>query len=148
MTDRLRVLIVEDEMLIAMDLGLMIANAGHDVVGKARSVREVAALPIAVQPHLALVDMHLDDNSTGVEASLLIHARWPDALIVFVTANAARIPDDYAEALGSIGKPFSSTGIKLSMKYLTEAVHRPPPPPPTPSALQLSPSMQELWCRA
>ncbi len=141
----LHVLIVEDEALLAMDLEGMILDAGHEVVGEVRSAGELARCVVSHAPNVAFVDMHLADSSTGLQAAEIILARWPDTTIIFVTANESRVPDDFAGAKGLIGKPFSATGINLSMRYLARAISDPPPPFALPSALRLSPGAAEAW---
>ena len=104
----MEVLIVEDEMLLAMDIEAMIEDSGHHVLAEAASVEEVEALPDEIVPQLAFVDLHLAHGADGFDVTRIIQRRWPDALIVFVTANVARIPPDFAGADGVIAKPFSA----------------------------------------
>jgi CheY-like chemotaxis protein len=60
----LRILIVEDEILIALELESLLQDLGHDVVGMAASSGEALSLGQELKPDLAFVDIHLADGST------------------------------------------------------------------------------------
>ncbi|WP_223798937.1 hypothetical protein [Sphingomonas nostoxanthinifaciens] len=62
MTKIMEVLIVEDEMLLAMDMEAMVEDSGHRVLAEAASLQEVEALPTDLNPQLAFVDIHLAHN--------------------------------------------------------------------------------------
>lgn len=141
----MNVLIVEDEMLLAMDIEAMIEDSGHQVFAGAASLQEVEQLSVDMGPQLALVDLHLANGSNGIEVCKLIKRRWPEALIVFVTANVAKIPDDFSGAHGVIEKPFSYAGMVNAIRYLAEGVFDPPPSIPRPSSLMTSPYLKERW---
>jgi len=139
------VLIVEDEMIIAMDMEALVIDCGHEVVGAAVSLQEVEALPADLNPQLALVDLHLAQGSNGFEVCEHIKERWPEALIVFMTANVSKIPEDYSGAHGVIAKPFSHAGVVSALRYLSEGVFDPPPSVPRPSSLETSEHLRRRW---
>jgi DNA-binding response OmpR family regulator len=143
MSAKLRVLIVEDERLLAMQLEDDISEAGHEVVGSAMSSNEALQLANETQPDLALLDIHLADGPT---AGVDIARRLADhcGLVVFMTSNAKRIPGDFAGAVGVINKPLSTQGLTQTLRFIRGRMvndnrHRPP------SALTLSPEWQERW---
>ncbi|QXQ05393.1 response regulator [Sphingosinicellaceae bacterium] len=141
----LNVLIVEDEALLAMDLESIVEDVGHRVVASAVCLREVQDLPDSIEPSLAFVDMHLAEGSTGLEVSAHIKAHWPDAIIVFVTANVRKIPEGFAGAHGVVAKPFSRAGMITAMRYLEEGILDPPPVSPEPSSFHASPAFAATW---
>jgi len=145
MTDVMRVLIVEDEVLLAMDIEAMVEDSGHHVLAEAASLQDVERLPADLDPQLALVDMHLAHDSSGIDVCRLIQRRWPEALIVFVTANVSKIPGDFSGAHGVIAKPFSHAGIVSAIRYLAQGVFDPPPHVPRPSSLVASPHLERRW---
>lgn len=145
MTSAMEVLIIEDEMLLAMDIEAMVEDSGHHVLAEAACLKDVEALPANIRPQLAFVDLHLADDSNGLEVSRFIQNRWPDALIVFITANVARIPADFAGAHGVIAKPFSHAGVVNAINYLAEGVFDPPPTTPQPASFVASPNLQRRW---
>lgn len=145
MTDAMSVLIVEDEMLLAMDIEAMVEDSGHHVLAEAASLEDVEALSPALQPQLAFVDLHLAHGSDGLQVSRLIQQRWPNAVIIFVTANVAKIPQDFSGAHGVIAKPFSHAGVVSAIRYLAQGVFNPPPSLPAPSSLVTSANLHRRW---
>ncbi|WP_083276867.1 response regulator [Sphingobium phenoxybenzoativorans] len=144
-TAPLSVLIVEDEALLAMDLESMIEDAGHRVVAEAASLHDVADLPGDCRFDLAFVDIQLACGTSGLDVSRLIQERWNTAFIVFVTANPAKIPEDFAGAHGVIPKPFSRNGLMAAMRYIEEGVCDPPPVSPQPASFHASPAFAATW---
>jgi AmiR/NasT family two-component response regulator len=141
----LRVLIVEDEPLLAMDVEMMVEEAGHVVVGEAASLYEVESLADDAAPDLALVDMQLARGTNGLDVSSHIQRRWSSAIIVFVTANPKKIPEDFSGAHGVIAKPFSRSGFLSALNYLGEGIADPPPVSIQPTSFIAAPSVREIW---
>jgi AmiR/NasT family two-component response regulator len=65
-TDRLRILIVEDETLVGMGLQDQLSRLGHDVIGQAKSAADALEQFHRLQPDLVLVDVRLDGGD-GIE---------------------------------------------------------------------------------
>jgi AmiR/NasT family two-component response regulator len=145
MAKQLRILIVEDEPLLVMDIEMMVEDAGHTVVGEAASLFEVADMQDAVHPDLAFVDMHLARNTNGLDVSKLIQSRWKNAIIIFVTANTKMIPEDFAGAHGAIPKPFSRNGFLSALRYLSEGITRPPPVSGKPGEFRVAKFLSDRW---
>ena len=100
------VLIIEDEVLIALDLEALVAGLGHRVIGVARTHKEAIALAQATRPGLILADIQLADGSSGLEAvnELL---RSFDAPVIFITAYPERfLTGERPEPAFLISKPF------------------------------------------
>lgn len=141
----MRVLVVEDEALLAMDIESVVEDEGHVLVGEAACATTAAALPDRTAPDLALVDLHLANGTSGLVVCEMIRRRWPDAVVVFVTANPQRIPHDFPGAFGVLAKPFSHAGLSASLRYLEEGIHRPPPRAGRPDILTTSAELSKLW---
>jgi PAS domain S-box-containing protein len=82
-----RLLIVEDESLIALDLKLRLVRAGHDVVGVADCLHDALDLFSTHQPDLVLMDVHVKGDTDGIE---IAHAmgKLSDVPVIFLTAYA------------------------------------------------------------
>ena len=63
------VLIVEDEVLIAMHLELLVTGFGHEVCATALSAAEAIAHAAAYRPDVALMDVRLAGGGSGIEAA-------------------------------------------------------------------------------
>ncbi|KQP33978.1 response regulator [Methylobacterium sp. Leaf104] len=115
----LRILVVEDEVLIALELECLLDDLGHVTVGVAGSSAEAIALGQATAPDVAFVDIHLIDGPTGVDVARALSAD-PNVTVVFMTANAKRIPDDFAGAVGVIAKPYSERVVAGALRYVAD----------------------------
>jgi len=144
-TKPLRILIVEDEPLLVMDVEFMVEDAGHRVVGDAASLADVEAMQVDVEPDLVFLDMQLARGSSGLDVSQLIQRRWSSAIIVFVTANPRMIPEGFAGAHGVLAKPFSRASFLSTMLYLEQGIIAPPPSVNRPVDFTAAPALLEGW---
>jgi DNA-binding response OmpR family regulator len=140
----LKVLIVEDEALLAMELESLVEDAGHTVVGWATSASQAREMIDRIDADIAFVDVHLTDGPTGVEVAQYAAAQ-KRSMVVFMTANPKRIPDNFAGAVGVIAKPYTMNGLTAALRYLQEGVRRPPPSSVRPVGFTLSPDFEIAW---
>lgn len=140
-----RILIVEDEALLAMDIEATVEDRGHDVMGHAMSLGDVEAMAGAIGPDLAFVDIQLADNSNGLDVCAWIRAHWNDTAVVFVTANPDILPEDFGGAHGVIAKPFSHHGLASALRFIEEGLSDPPPKGGQPASFTASPKILEAW---
>jgi DNA-binding response OmpR family regulator len=143
----LRLLIVEDEALLAMDLEMMIEDAGHLVVGEAACLADMDRLDDDIDPEVAFVDIQLADGSSGLDVCEQIRERWPSTVVIFVTANPKMAAVDLHGAHGLIAKPFSRAGFIAAMRYLNKGISDPPPDSDPPAALSLSRAVAADWSK-
>jgi two-component system, response regulator PdtaR len=116
----LRVLIVEDEVFVAMDAEAILVDAGHEVVATAASADDAVAKAGQLLPDLVLMDIRLVGDRDGIEAALEIKTRF-NVPIIFVTAN--NDPMTYARAkkaepLSIVSKPFSPDSLLAAVALL------------------------------
>jgi two-component system, response regulator PdtaR len=109
-----RILIVEDEMLVAMDLESVLEELGHQPVGIApdlETAQEYFEQPI----DLALVDLNLRDGCTGPQIGERLGARGVS--VVFVTANPGLLSGNVGGAIGVITKPTDEKIVRATVDY-------------------------------
>jgi CheY-like chemotaxis protein len=112
---RCRVLIIEDEPLIAMHLETIVADMGHEAVGIATTHREAVALADAEQPDLVLADVQLADGSSGIEAVAEI-LETMEAPVVFITAYPERLlTGERPEPTWLVTKPFEAGTVTATV---------------------------------
>jgi DNA-directed RNA polymerase specialized sigma24 family protein/CheY-like chemotaxis protein len=100
------VLIIEDEMLIAMDLEALVGNLGHKILGTARTHAEATALAKAKRPGLVLADIQLADGSSGLDAVNEMLGIF-EVPVIFITAYPERfLTGERPEPAFLIAKPF------------------------------------------
>jgi CheY-like chemotaxis protein len=80
-----RILIVEDEAIVALDLCARLEARGHVVAGVAASAAEALTLARSTRPELALVDIRLRDGDDGIDVAEAL-ARDQGTAVVFLTA--------------------------------------------------------------
>jgi len=103
-----KVLIVEDEIFVALEIEEIVKEAGFDP--RAIAADRAAALDAAPGCDIALVDLNLRDGPTGPAIGMELAARF-GMRIVYVTANPAQIGDASVAALGVVTKPFCAQSI-------------------------------------
>lgn len=140
----LHILIVEDEIITAMDLRQTLEEAGHRVIGIARTLQAAVKAVKAQPPDLALIDIQLDASSTGdglaTARELLAHHPMP---IIYLTANSD--PEAFRAAKDTLPtayllKPFRPDELKLHVEvayHYFQSTLLNPVPEPTPSHLFL-----------
>jgi CheY-like chemotaxis protein/DNA-directed RNA polymerase specialized sigma24 family protein len=112
---RSRVLIIEDEPIIAMDIETTVRDLGHDVVGIAVTRDEAVALARETTPGLVLADIQLADDSSGIDAVADILADL-DVPVIFVTAFPERLlTGERAEPTFLITKPFQQSTLRTTI---------------------------------
>ncbi|MGG5810344.1 PhyR family response regulator anti-anti-sigma factor [Falsiroseomonas sp. CW058] len=109
-----RVLIIEDEPIIALDLQQLVESAGHEVVGVAASEDEAVAIAEAERPSLVLADINLGEGGDGAHAVSRILAGH-SAPVIFVTAYPERLlTGQQLEPAFVITKPFEPTTLAVA----------------------------------
>lgn len=93
-----RILIVEDDALIAMALELELAGLGYEVCGVAASAEVAFGMARQEHPDVVLMDMRLKGHGDGVDAAKAMHDEGLAAKIIFVTGSRERETMDRIES--------------------------------------------------
>ena len=125
-----RILIVEDEIIVTMDLEATLEDFGFETVGIAAD--KASALQLAsAHPDVALVDVNLRDGPTGPEIGERL-AREFGVNVVFITANPRMLGDGIPGAIGVLPKPYDPHTLKQTVEYIlalnSNTDHMIPPP--------------------
>ncbi len=111
-----KVMVIEDEAIIAMDIVDIVTGIGHRVTGTARTRDEAVALAMRTPPDLILADIHLADNSSGIDAVNQILGKFPDTPVIFITAFPERLlTGERPEPAFLITKPFSEDQVRSAV---------------------------------
>ena len=114
-------MIVKDQAILAMELEMVLAEAGCDVVGCAMDRAGAFAIVDRQRPDLALVDVNLLDGLTGPQIAHRLVAEYGTA-VVFLTANPEQIPEGFAGALGAVSKPFDEQTITAAVAFARQFI--------------------------
>lgn len=109
-----RVLIVEDEFLIALDVADTVESMGLQVAGFASGFKN--AMSLGALADIALVDVNLSDGRTGPEIGRAL-AKEYGVTVIFMTANPEDVRDGVEGSLGVISKPFLPKLIEQTIDY-------------------------------
>lgn len=107
---KVKVMIVEEESIIAEDLRMKIENRGYEVCGIARSGRQAIDVGIRTKPDVVLMDIRISGDLNGVETAIILQGKSETPLpIVFVTAFSSELFPvlKAVECFSYINKPFS-----------------------------------------
>jgi CheY-like chemotaxis protein len=111
-----RVMVIEDEAIIAMDIVDIVSQIGHSVTGIARTRDEAVALASRERPDLILADIQLADNSSGIDAVNDILRQFEDLPVIFITAFPERLlTGERPEPAFLITKPFSEDQVRSAV---------------------------------
>ena len=115
---RRRVLIVEDEFLLALQVEQLLTDAGFTITGLAADAATAVRLASETRPHLVLMDVRLNGSRDGVDAAVEI---WQQLGIqsLFVTGNAETASSPRAKAANAVGilsKPYRDSDILAAVQ--------------------------------
>jgi CheY-like chemotaxis protein len=114
----LRVLIVEDEFFISLDMQNLVQALGHTVVGIAVSTADAVRIAQSERPDVALVDIRLIGPRDGIAAAEEILRRF-GVPSLFVTANTDPHTRGRAQAvqpLGFLEKPVTAQRLRVGLR--------------------------------
>jgi DNA-binding NarL/FixJ family response regulator len=112
----LRILIVDDDPLCALDLEAIAADAGHEIVGRAANGEDAIRLAEQHRPNLVLMDILLAGDMNGVAAAQAIHDRWAIRSL-FVSAESEHYRDSATAA-----RPFGFLLKPVAPRQLLQAL--------------------------
>lgn len=111
----IRVLIVEDEAIVASDLKMMLRRLGYAPVGVVASAEEAIEQARMLKPDVVLMDVQLAGSMNGVDAASAIRAEQNVAM-VYVTALNRIASADLMPGSRCLGKPFTRGDLRSSIE--------------------------------
>ncbi len=110
-----RILIIEDEMLIAVDLSEIVEKLGHKVVGAVDTASKAVRAAAEHRPDLILADIQLAQGSSGIDAVKQILQKVP-VPVIFVTAFPERLlTGERPEPTFLITKPYLEQTVQAAV---------------------------------
>jgi CheY-like chemotaxis protein len=113
-----RILVIEDEYLVAEDISMTLEELGYRVVGPVPSVDEAIALIVGGQLDGALLDANLDGISSAPVAAALATRGVP--FVVVTGYGRLDLPTSHLNAAPRITKPFSSVELGRTLAQVLQ----------------------------
>jgi DNA-binding response OmpR family regulator len=111
-----RVLIVEDEFLIALAIEDAVTGLGFEVAGMAASRAQAMLFDQPID--IALVDVNLTDGPTGPDVGNYFAKKG--ACVVFMTASPEMVESGVPGAVGYMSKPIFDLDLVVVLQYLAD----------------------------
>lgn len=113
-----RILVVEDETIVAEDLRRTLVRLGYEVCALTDDGAQAVQLADTLRPSLVMMDIHLAGSMDGIEAASAIRSRF-DLPVLFLTAysdEATLSRAKLAEPLSYLLKPFDERELRTSIE--------------------------------
>lgn len=116
----LRVLVAEDDPLVAYHIRGLVQRIGQEVVGTAATADEVMSMAAQTRPDVVLMDIWLEGGSSGIEATRhLVTEHDLPVLLVSGTSSGDIVDDAIASgALGFISKPVTAAELQVNLRIV------------------------------
>ena len=124
-----RILIVEDEFLVALNLRQSLSALGFETLGIAPDAPTAFQFASA-KPDIALVDVNLRDGETGPYIGHRLANEY-GAVVLFLTANPAQLGDGVAGTVGCLCKPVDQEEVQNALNFLVIYQDNPSATPPS-----------------
>lgn len=131
MGDKARVILAEDEILIAMEIEATLEDNDYEVCGTAVTAGDAVRLAERHKPDIALVDVNLANGTNGLDAVREIRSRFEIPAII-VSGHADEAAARHAGAVGWMAKPYRADDLMALMSYTLEVLGGSVPAGPVP----------------
>jgi DNA-binding response OmpR family regulator len=131
-----KVLIAEDDLMIADMTEEMLVKQGYEVCGIARTVAEAVALGRRFEPDLALLDLRLADGGLGTEIAAQLGGRGKLG-VLYASGNVSHTMLTAANGHACLAKPYRSADLMRGLQIVAEIVATGMASPPFPRGFKL-----------
>ena len=115
---KIKVLVVENEPLIALDVKMSLEKLGYEVIASVASYQDALTKAYEMKPDVCLMDINLDGNKDGIQAAKALKAHYNIPVVFltslreFETIHRAKESDPF----GYIIKPFKTDDLHSSIE--------------------------------
>jgi DNA-binding response OmpR family regulator len=132
----LKILIAEDDLMIADMSEDILVEHGYEVCGIARTVAQAVALGRRHLPDLAIIDMRLAEGGLGSEVA----AQLTDLErlgILYVTGNISSVDQQNSHGHGCLAKPYLFADLMRGLEIVAELIDTGKASPPFPAGFRV-----------
>nr|WP_321237139.1 response regulator [uncultured Psychroserpens sp.] len=126
MSTPIKILIVEDEMIIAANISLQLSTLGYDVIGIVPRTEDALSSVKQNQPDIVLMDINLKGDIDGIETVKLIK-EIQDVAVIYLTANADEVHFNRAKSTDPhafISKPFKKLDLQRAIELVEQRIQK------------------------
>ena len=122
MSDKVKIMIVEDESIVALDLSMRLQKEGYDMVGIASNSDDAINIFTEQKPDLVLMDINIKGHKDGIETAAALK-KIQDVPLIFLTAFSQ---NEYVTRAKTVNpsaylvKPFNNDSLHTSIQI---AIH-------------------------
>lgn len=136
----LKVLIVEDDLMIADLAEEVLVDHGYEVCGIARTVADAVALALHHTPDFAVIDMRLADGGLGTEIAAQLESLGGLG-ILYASGNVSHVMLTAANGHACLAKPYSDSDLLRGLEIVAEIVATGKASLPFPRGFRVLPSL-------
>lgn len=122
--NKIRILIVEDDMIIGANVSLLLTNLGYEITGLVPRGEEAVVHVREYPPHILLLDIHLKGDLNGIDTAKAIQ-KHADIPIIYLTANSDNATFELAKETrpkAFITKPFNKLNLQRTLELVTQTI--------------------------
>ena len=134
-----KVLIAEDDVMIADMMEDVLVDGGYEVCGIARTVSEAVRIGLQLKPDMAVIDLRLAENGCGTEIAAQLGSIGRLG-VLYASGNAGQIILTAADGDAVLIKPYRAEDLLRSLQLVTEIVATGSATPPFPRGFQVLPA--------
>jgi DNA-binding response OmpR family regulator len=139
----LKVMIAEDNLMLADILAQIIVDAGYEMCGIARTVDEAIELGLSQKPDLAVLDLRLADGRAGTEIAARLTGLGRLG-VLYSTSNVSRFMLTAADGQACLYKPYSIRTLLRSLEIVVDIAAGKTVSPPFPHGFRVLLSLPVL----
>jgi CheY-like chemotaxis protein len=133
----MRILVVEDDAILALVAAEALTIFGHEVIGPAYSAETALQFAATQSLDLAFIDINLAGHDEGITLARDLRTRY-GLFSVFISGQIAVARSNRDAAIGLLRKPYRLEDLNRSAEFAQALIAgQNPPPPPMPSALEV-----------
>jgi DNA-binding NtrC family response regulator len=120
--EKFKILIAEDEKIIALDLKMILEKAGYSVISILDNFNDITAKISEIKPNLVLLDINLDEKYEGLRVAGYLNKL--DIPLIFISGSTDQKTIRRAKNIktcGYISKPFDELSILSAVEQCLKA---------------------------
>lgn len=131
-----KVLIAEDDLMIADMAEEILVEHGYSVCGIARTVADAVALGLRHRPDLAVIDLRLADGELGTDVAAQLGSLGSLG-VLYATGNMTQVILTAANGHACLAKPYRSADLLRGLQIVSELLATGAAAPPFPRGFQV-----------